>query len=321
MLTRMARITLAVIFLFLISPITASSLAQKLRITSIRALPYYELPLMAMEDNRLWAKQGLKVEYVPVRTGTYLEAGLLAGDFQMAVWFASSHIISLSRGIPTIIVADLGGLVDWYLWVRGDKKVTQPKELEGGRIATTRFGSVSHAYVKTMVKGLGLKRTQIVALSGIREILAGLRAGAVDAILMSRFAMARLEAEGIARTIASLSDHLPTKEWDPTVLVVVKPLVSKEPATVKRIVAALLEGTSFVTNNAQWSIRKITEAYGHPPKIAETVHRLIVYSQDGRIHPEPLAKLRDFLIEHSLLGEKMPPLEEAYTSEFLGPGK
>lgn len=292
--------------------------AEKFKVATIKSLLFY-LPVLAAEEKELWKKEGLDAELVLFRSTRELDTGVLAGRVQAVSTQASGAISSRSVGVPVTMVAELEGFFPWYLWVRADSPFKGPEDLKGAKITigVLRLGGVGYIYPQITAKGLGIeKNVRYVATGGLVEAMAALKAGAVTALVLGPYTVARMEYEGVARRLMSLDDFVP-RDLDPVVFQAADSAISRDPASVAKAVRGLIKAANFIMENPSWAIPKISAELNVPGPVAEKFYQTIKYSRDGRINTDRLQRTLDFLLKYDLISkEKAPALKELYADRF-----
>jgi ABC-type nitrate/sulfonate/bicarbonate transport system substrate-binding protein len=156
----------------------------------------------------------------------------------------------------------------------------------------------------------------LTAAGGIRSQLAALKSGAVDAAMITLFAIAPLVVKGEVREVLHMVDYLP-KPWMSRVVYARRDFLAKDPDSVGKMVKSLLQATKFVMANRGWTIEKMKSYSKYPPKAAELLYPKLIYSKDGRIDPKALSNVRQFLLDYKVISAAdAPPLKELYTNQF-----
>lgn len=288
--------------------------------TAIKMGPWYYLSILAAEEKGFWKASDLDMEWVPIGTTKGLHAAIAAGSVNVGIDTAAALIPAMSRGVPAIIVGNQQNFIATGLWVRTDSPVKEPKDLpKGARIGIVSLGGTDHAYGLMLFRALKQEKdVRFVALGGIPQSMAGLKAGAVDATVMIRPLMIPLFARGEVRLVAKQEDHIKAQllghiHWAR------RDFLKKSPQTVARTIKALLQANAFVKNNRAWSLEKVKEVQGLPIKAAELVYDMMDFSLDGKIPSGAVENIRNFLLEYQLVPkDKMPPIEEIYTTQLTG---
>src|SRR3972149_3754300 len=105
----------------------------------------------------------------------------------------------------------MGLLINWLLWVMADSPYKEPADLKGAKIGVTRFLDPPHMFAMTLFEavGLGKEYVQYISMGGIRETTAALRAGAIQATVLSDYSLMPLVLEGRVRAVRPVQPHLP----------------------------------------------------------------------------------------------------------------
>lgn len=286
----------------------------------IRVAPIYFMPILAAQEKGFWRERNLEAEWFPFGSGGAMYTALAAGSIHIGVGQVSDVIIAASRGIPTAVVADLGGFQDWYLYVRTDSPIKQPEDVKGKKIGIPRLGSLSHVYMLTIAKALGLERdVKVVATGGVRESVAALLAGAIDGQVTTPGTMINLELEGKVRRVSGvrLADFIP-RDWDAVAVFATKGFIENNRSVVETLVRGVLRATEFIMEDPHWSRERMKAIMRWSDQVAREYYKFLEYSKDGKIRPERLKKFRDFLIDYGIISkEKTPPVPELYTARFV----
>src|SRR3972149_8735610 len=195
--------------------------ADKVRLgTPFKESALYSMPPLAAEEKGFWKEQGLDAEWTAFKGGAPMDQALAAGAIDIRFTSGFSAVLRVSRRGDSVIIADMQGREDMFVWVRPGGRVQSAKDLKGATIGVNRFGSLAEAYGRLVVKELGLewqKDIRFVAAGGVPELMAALKAGHIDGTLMDFFSMAPLKVRGELRELIAVRDYLP-KEWTDSVL-------------------------------------------------------------------------------------------------------
>ncbi|MBI2369372.1 MAG: ABC transporter substrate-binding protein [Deltaproteobacteria bacterium] len=178
-----AVILLGVCALLLAAP--AQGAALKPLALGYGATGWNNLPIWLAYDQGLYRKQGLDMRVVYVGPGIGPQA-LLSGDVPIMATGTQHFLRLFFGGTDVRIIFSLSK--NMYASVIVDPaKVRAPQDLKGKRLGITRFGTVSHMSALYYLKRVGLQPGRDVALiqlGGFPEILAAMKAGAVESAMM-----------------------------------------------------------------------------------------------------------------------------------------
>lgn len=292
--------------------------AEKLAFgTAIKENPVYALPMLAGEEKGLWKEEGLEVQWVPFRGGALMYRAVAAGSINVGWGDIVSHVQAMVGGLPVILVADLQIEYPFFLWVKADSPIKEPKDLKGARIGVNVMGGVAHAMARLVAKSLGVEKdVRIVAGGGISETIAAFKAGAIDGLVFSIYAMMPLKVKGEARELAAVRDYLP-REWTEQVIFTRKEFGEANPGTVRKVVRAVLRMGEFVKKNREWSTEKMKSVLGYNEEMARITHPLLNFGKDGRFNHRAVENVKTFMIEYGIVTrDKAPAAEQIYTRQF-----
>lgn len=293
--------------------------AEKMRFgTSVKGSPFYELPAIAAEEQGLWKQNGLEVTWFPFRGGPEVYQAVAANSVDLVVTATPANLQAAARGLAVVIVAD-SGRDDFFIWVRADNPIKEPRDLKGARVGIVRFGGTAHAYARAVTKALGIeKEVKFTAGGGMREEVAMIRAGQLEARASGFTTMAKAKYDGIVRELLSVQDYLP-REWIDQALTSRKEFMAHQPELLRRGVKGYLASTRFIKENQDWSVARIKTIFGFSEEGARGILQAMHYSSDGRVEPRAVENVRAFLVEYNLVSaDKVPPARELYTNDFVG---
>ena len=119
-----------------------------------------------------------------IRGGTTAQA-LLAGEIQFDHLSPAPMMTAWAQGADMVWIGTTTHQMVFTLLA--DPAITKGSDLKGRRIGITRIGSASDLAVREALEhfGLGPKDATMISLGGIPDILAAMRAGAVNAGILS----------------------------------------------------------------------------------------------------------------------------------------
>lgn len=297
----------------------ALGLAQKklTYATPVRA-PHFGLPMMAAEEKGFWKQSGLEVKWIALEWGRGLSPAFAAGAVEMAIADALSPILGIARGGVEIIVADLAYKENYHIWVRADSKMKHPEDLAGIKLGVPSFGTSPAAYARLMGKAIGLKKEmKPIALGGLGPRIAALKAGVIDAVVLTIIPVANQAALGEFRSVSSLKGFLP-KTWLGVVAIAQSRFGEKNPDMVKETIRATLLATDFCMKNPDWVKQKLISEFGYKAKASELVLTELSYGKGGKVERKLLEDLIGFAVEYGLVRmEEVPPMERLFTNRFI----
>lgn len=310
---------LVIVLAFLLIGISSHVLAiDKIKLgTAIKEPPEYYLPILAAEEQGLWKKNDLEVEWVPFKGSPLLFSAMATGDIKVGIANVTGPIQAISRGLPITNISDLHPNTAYTLFVRPDSKYRDPRDLKGATLGTARLGTLAHCYSIIVAKTAGIDKTvKYVGTGGAIESIAALKSGAIDAYLLTTTVFAEMLVKGELRQIAQMKDYLP-KEWLMEVVFAHKDFVRERPDAVKRVVKAIGESIEFVNKNPDWAIKKIRSESGFSEEAARFTLQAIRFAKDLRLSRKAMGNVIDFCVEYEIIKkEQAPSADEIIPKEF-----
>jgi NitT/TauT family transport system substrate-binding protein len=302
----------------LIGPATAQ---EKLRIGgAVQVFPLYYLPIYAAQENGIFKKNGLDVEWVPSQSGADLTRAFAASAIKIALSSAATDSLAIARGVPLSVIGNLQSYDDFAIWSSSKGRVAKGEDLKGGKIGVSRFGGLEHSYGQLAAKKLGIdKDVQFVSTGGINESLAALVTGSIDAVVLPAASMLTLKLEGKVREIAEIQSLLP-KEWISYTITAHKDFIAKEPSTVKAVVQSIFEANRFImsADGKAWAIAKMREINGYSAEAASASYDTLGLSKNGKIDTEGLKNLLEFLSDYQMMKkDEVPAVEKVVDDQFV----
>ena len=94
-----------------------------------------------IRESGMFQKYGLDPEIIFLDSGTIAVQAMLSGEIQLGLTGATAAITSNLHGSDIKIIAGMINSLTYILM--SDPKITRPEQLKGGKIAISRFGSLS----------------------------------------------------------------------------------------------------------------------------------------------------------------------------------
>lgn len=285
--------------------------------TSIRAFSVYVLTFAAGDEKGIWKRHGVNVEWVPFKGGAAQYRAVAAGSLKLGLGPAVSEIRAIARRVPMVIVMEYQSRQEFFVWVQSASRFKKPADLRGAKVGISRFGGAQHAYGLAAIKALGLeKETKFIAAGGISATLAALKTSKIDAMVQPLEIMVKMKVKGEVRELLSVADHLP-RPWPAHMAFAHNNLVKEDPQTIKKVLAGLLDISAFIGKNPGWAVAKMEKELGYPKDAAKLIYDEYRLNKDGKINPQGLKNVTDFLVEFGLIPkDKAPELDKIYTTQF-----
>ena len=256
-LSRWARILLLQALVALLGvPATPAASAERLQVAH-STLTATNAVLWVARDKGIFQGHGLDVRLIYVAGVRSLQA-LLANEVELVSVAGSTAIQANLAGADTVIVGGISNSV--LMWLVVAPGITTAAGLRNGRLAVTRFGSLSDFMARTYLRRAGLTPDRDVALiqtGGYPESVAALQAGAIQAAMLSppyhKIAMKRLGF----RELVDLSQ---TMKYQSNALVTLRRFAQTQPAIITAFMQSYVEGVRVFKQEREFTIGVLSRA-------------------------------------------------------------
>ena len=225
------------------------------------------LPINVANNRGLWTRNGLEPEFVPAAGSAQQLTQQVAAGVKLGLVNTAEVLLARSQGTPVKIVAGYVGETLAKIFVRADSPMTTAKELNGKKIGILSETHTSYRAVSYMNGTLGIK-AESVALGGLGNNMAALKAGAVDAIYSSEGAALTLVDSGVLKILVALPDVYP-RPYTAVVVWATDDLIEQRPATVRAFVKTILEAVAYLRDYPDQAIALYIEKTNAPRNVAE----------------------------------------------------
>jgi NitT/TauT family transport system substrate-binding protein len=217
------------------------------------ALHFY--PFYVAEAEGLFEKEGIKIDWVDVGSGSRQIAAVAGGSADFAVVGMQPAITARQNGADLVSVASLfnGYAIQLVLsnaalektGITPDMSIDQKVEkLQGVAVGVTGIGSTTDVLLRSWLKQRGQdpeQRLTIQPLGSPPAMFAAFEQGAVDGFMLGSPFPQQAEASGLGKiTIDPLTESIPELEGVPYTAIITRSALTKEkPELVQRMVNAL----------------------------------------------------------------------------------
>ena len=313
---------LAILFLGSLLPAGGGSFtfaAEKLSFgTSFKRSMEMSLTMLAAEEQGLWKKNGIDVKWTPFRGGSDQDRAVAAGSIDVALGAVSGTMLSIARGVPQIIVADLHDTRYFHLWVKSDGPIKKMEDLKGKTLSVTKFGGSSHIFGQVMLKGVGLdKDVRLIAVGGFRAELASLKRGTVAGFIQTWPPVVKHILSGEFKELASAADYIPRK-WVLHEAHARTDIIEKKPELVRKTVKIIIQAKDSILKDRSWSKQKLISFFGYPDKVSDYIVKRLKIAPGGQIDREAIQNVMNLTVEYGIIKKgEVPPMDKLYTNKFV----
>ena len=227
-----------------VAPKSARPSLTKIRISQ-SAVNTRSAILWIAQGQGLFAKNGLEVETIYLRSSNLQMAAMATGDVQFASSGGAPVLSAVSGGQDLKIVASPSNRLAYDVVVRPE--IREARDLRGKRFGVTNIGGTTWMAAILALEHLGLdyQRDQIrINALGNQTILAqAVEAGNIDATLLDPFLSRRLKQKGLSVLIELYRAKIP---FINTSLIVNGTYLKENPEIVESVLKSILEAQAFV---------------------------------------------------------------------------
>ena len=141
--------------------------------------------LWVAREGGYFKREGLDVELLYIGGGSLLIQSMISGDVPFAYGPSVPVINASLRGADLVLIGNTGNSLVFSIMSRPEIK--QPAQLKGKKVGVTRLGGSTDWALDAALKQWGMERRDLAVIQtgGMPEGLAGLLAGAFDAVVLS----------------------------------------------------------------------------------------------------------------------------------------
>ncbi len=190
--------------------------------------------------------------------------------------------------------------------------ITKGAELKGKKIGITRIGSASDLAVRTALEQFGMnpKDVAMIALGGIPEILAAMRAGAVQAGILSPPTSTAARDLGFRPLL-----HIPDlgKEFTFSGIAAKRSFVQSQPETVRAYMASLTDGAKMYKEDSRAALKTLRKYMRADDRTLEGGYK----EYDAAISSPPYPGLKGLEAVRDSLLDSTPQLKNVDLRKFI----
>jgi NitT/TauT family transport system substrate-binding protein len=188
----------------------AAGAADKVRVGKSVSQPFAFAPVEIGAAEGIWAKHDLDVETVTFAGDAKLQQGMVANsvDFGLGSGPAMGF---LAKGVPAKAVGALANEpLSMGLIVGAAPEIRKPEDLKGKKIGVTTNGSLSYWLARELSRqmGWGSNGVETVALGSMSGMVAALKRGQIDGVVLSASQGYGLEKTGDGRLLLKFGTYI-----------------------------------------------------------------------------------------------------------------
>jgi NitT/TauT family transport system substrate-binding protein len=266
--------------------------------------------LWLTQDEGHFRKHGLESNLIYIRGGTTAVQALLAGEIQFGHLSSAPMMTAWAQGADFVWVGTTTHQMVFTLLV--EQNITKGIELKGKRIGITRLGSASELAVRMALEqfGLSAKDVTMLSLGGIPEILAAMRAGAVNGGILSPPTSTAARDMGYRSLL-----HIPDlgREFTFSGIAAKRSFVQSQPEVVRAYMASLADGAKVYKEDSRAALRILRKYMRADDRTLESGYK----EYDKAISSPPYPGLAGLEAVRESLLDSTPQLKNVDLRKFI----
>lgn len=234
------------------APTTAKPAPTKLRISQ-SAVNARSAVLWIAQGQGIFAKYGVEVETIYLRSSNLQMAALATGDVQIASSGGAPVLSAVSGGQDLKIVASPSNRLAYDVVVRPE--IREAKDLRGKRFGVTNIGGTTWMAAVLALEYLGLDpardQVRINAIGNQTVLAQAIEAGNIDATLLDPFLSRRMKQKGLPVLVELQRARIPFVN---TSVIVGGSYLRDHFDVVENVIKSLLEAQAFITSPAHRNV-------------------------------------------------------------------
>lgn len=268
-------------------------------------------------DTNIFKKHDLEIETATLSGSAKLHQGMISNSIDIALG-AGTDFSFIAKGAPEKGVAAMAGApLNIGVLVRPDGAIKSLADLKGKKVGVSSLVSLTYWLGQQLShqQGWGPNGLVFAETGSGQASVAALLSGSIDAMVGSLKSGLALDKEGKARVLTTFGNVDPFLTH---MISATDSLMTKDPDSLKRFLAAWFETVRFMNANKDEAIRLSQKITQLPPDIAEKVYQIEMpmYFTDGHFNPDGVDAIKRALIETGQMSA-MPDNSVLYTERFL----
>jgi NitT/TauT family transport system substrate-binding protein len=266
--------------------------------------------LWLTHEQGIFRKYGLESSLVYMRSGTTAAQALLAGEIQFGHLSPAPMMAAWAQGAD---IAWVGTTIHQMVFTLiTDATITKAADLKGKKLGITRIGSASDLALRTALEhlGMGIKDVAVISMGGIPDILAGMKAGAVNGGILSPPTSTAARDLGYRPLI-----HIPElgKEFTFSGIAAKRTFVQAQPEIIRSFMAALTDGAKIYKEDSRAAVRVLRKYLRAEDRILEDGYK----EYDAAISSPPYPNLKALEAVRDSLVDSTPQLKQIDLKKFI----
>jgi NitT/TauT family transport system substrate-binding protein len=266
--------------------------------------------LWLTQEQGIFKKHGLDSNLIYIRGGTTAVQALLAGEIQFGHLSPAPMLTAWAQGADFVWVGTTTHQMVFTLIT--DPSIIKGADLKGKKIGITRIGSASDLALRAALEhfGLGPKDVTMISIGGIPDILAAMRAGAVNGGILSPPTSTAARDMGYRPLL-----HIPDlgKEFTFSGIAAKRSFVQNQPEVVRAYMAALTDGAKIYTEDSRAALKVLKKYMRADDRMLEGGYK----EYDRAISSPPYPSLKGIEAVRDSILDSTPQLKQMDLRKFV----
>jgi NitT/TauT family transport system substrate-binding protein len=250
------------------------------------------MPFQIAEDEGFYAREGLKVRQLILKTGAGIQA-MLGGDVDVSQATGPTVLAAFLQGAPLKVVMVFNDKPTYRLYVK--KEIRSFADLKGTKIGSSTPGSTSDRLLKNILErnGVSWQRDTLIIYIGTTDVvLQAMRGGAIDGAVVTPPANFLARDAGF-RELFSFENEVGALQGGVSAT---EAFLTKRAETAKRFLRATLNGLRIFRSDRERALRAMMKAMSVPRELAERIYEgnVSAFVPNGLISEDYREKVLDF---------------------------
>lgn len=266
--------------------------------------------LWLTHEEGYFRKHGVDSNLIYICGGTTAVQALLSGEIQFGHLSPAPMMTAWAQGADFVWIGTTTHQMVFTLITEAD--ITKGADLKGKKIGITRIGSASDLALRTALEqfGLGPKDVTMISLGGIPDILAAMRAGAVNGGILSPPTSTAARDMGYRPLL-----HIPDlgREFTFSGIAAKHSFVQSQPEIARAYMASLTDGAKAYKEDSRAALRILRKYMRAEDRILEGGYK----EYGDAISSPPYPGLKGLEAVHESLLDSTPQLKQVDLRRFI----
>lgn len=266
--------------------------------------------LWLTHEEGYFRKHGFDSHLVYIRGGTTAVQALLAGEIHFGHLSPVPMMTAWAQGADFVWLGTTTHQMVFTLIT--DAGINKPADLKGKRIGITRIGSASDLALRNALEHFGLnpKDVAMISLGGIPDILAAMKAGAIQGGILSPPTSTAAREMGYRPLL-----HIPDlgKEFTFSGIAARRSFVQSQPEVARAFMAALTDGAKSYRENHRAALATLRKYMRAEDRLLEGGYK----EYDAAISSPPYPGIKGLEAVRESLLDSTPQLKQMDLRKFI----